>query len=431
MTESNYLCDLLEHTIVKVFKHDSKSKLGLMFKQLIIFNKLENFKSILNYPIDDFTPSGNLGYMNEHGDILPYTPMKKLFNLRWYIQHLMDESEDEAQNPLSEENWMKQNNCKFIKYVFHHRHPMTPEQLKQKPFEEIFKNQHEKVDTDERESTKVQEEFTTSEELTEDEYSTFSDMSKQDSESGINIDDTQDEQNPHTPETLQIHNTYNTTMHDKDDLIHDEYDTSEDKNITEIETFEHYGEKIHEAEESIPTETSQVLTVFNKTIHHEDDSSDDKSVIEIEPPKENGEQEIGKQDTLLTTKFQMEIENQKVEGLTTYSTDQQMFKFKVNSGNNQELWGVNIDFSSYELKWTIDVFLQQMGFYPTTENPCVMMRVNHKTKSCNCIIIHQDELYIGSNTLQEILHIVKDKYKIKIYPNDYQGSNLLMIQEDQ
>ena len=57
----------------------------------------------------------------------------------------MDENEDEAQNPLSEENWMKQNNCKFIKYVIHHRHPMTPEQLKQKPFEEIFKNQHEKL----------------------------------------------------------------------------------------------------------------------------------------------------------------------------------------------------------------------------------------------------------------------------------------------
>ena len=61
----------------------------------------------------------------------------------------MDESEDEAQNPLSEENWMNQNNCKFIKYVIHNRHPMTPEQLKQKPFEEIFKNQHEKVDTEE------------------------------------------------------------------------------------------------------------------------------------------------------------------------------------------------------------------------------------------------------------------------------------------
>ena len=49
----------------------------------------------------------------------------------------MDESEDETQNPLSEENWMKQNNCMFIKYVIHNRHPMTPEQLKQKLFEEI------------------------------------------------------------------------------------------------------------------------------------------------------------------------------------------------------------------------------------------------------------------------------------------------------
>ena len=137
MTESNHLCDLWVHTIVKSFKHDSKSELVLMFKQWIIFNKLENFNSILNYPIDDYIPSGNLCYMNEHCDII--------FNLRWYIQYLMDDNEDEAQNPLSEENWMKQNNCKFMKYVIHHRHPMTPEQLKQKPFEEIFKNQHEKL----------------------------------------------------------------------------------------------------------------------------------------------------------------------------------------------------------------------------------------------------------------------------------------------
>ena len=119
----------------------------------------------------------------------------------------------------------------------------------------------------------------------------------------------------------------------------------------------------------------------------------------------------------------MEIENRKDEGLITYSIDQQIVKFKVNSGNNQELWGVNIEFTLYELKWTIDAILQHTGFQHTTENPCVMMRVNHKTKSCECIIIHQDELYIASNTLQEILHIVKDKMKIKINPNDYQGSN--------
>ena len=318
---------------------------------------------------------------------------------------------------------MLQTHGKFMKYVLFTLHRMTPEQMKMNPIKPIIKvKTNEELDTEEGESNTDEQESTVSNKE-EDEYSTFSHMSKQDSESDIKIDDTQDEQNSHTPETLQIQNVYNTTMHDKDDLIHDEYDTSEDENITEIETFEHYGEKIHETEESIPTETSQVLTVFNKGIHHEDDSSDDISVIEIEPPKENGEQEIGKHNKLLTTKFQMEIENRKVEGLITYSTDQQIFKFMVNSANNQELWGVNIEFTLYELKCTIDAILQHMGFYHTTENPCVMMKVNHKTKSCECIIIHQDELYIASNTIQEILHIVKDKYKIKINPHVYQGSN--------
>ena len=290
---------------------------------------------------------------------------------------------------------------------------MTPEQMKMNPIKPIIKvNTNEELDTEEGESTKVQEEFTTSEELT-DEYSTFSDMSKQDFESDINVDDTQYPENLYTPESVQN----DTTIHDNDDLIHDEYVTSEDENITETETFEHYGEKIHETEESIPTETSQVLTVFNKTIHHEDDSSDDQSVIEIDPSKENGEQEIGKQDKLLTTTFQIEIENRKVEGLITYSTDQQIFKSKVNS------WGVNIEFTLYELKCTIDAILQHMSFYHTTENPCVMMRENHNTKSCECIIIYQDELCIATSILQEILHIVKEKYKIKINPNVYQGSN--------
>ena len=111
MTETNHLCDLWEHTIAKIFKHDPKSELGLMLKQWIIFNKLENFNSILSYTIDDFTPSGNLSYLNEHGEILHQTPLKELFNLRWYIQHLIDENENEDENPLHEQNWMKQTNC--------------------------------------------------------------------------------------------------------------------------------------------------------------------------------------------------------------------------------------------------------------------------------------------------------------------------------
>ena len=205
MTDTNHLCDLWQQTIVKVFKHDSKSQLGLMLKQWIIFNKLENFNSILNYTIDDFTPSGNLSYINQHGDILHHTPLREVFNLRCYIQHPMDESEDETQNPLSYENWMKQNNCKFIKYVIHHRHPMTPEQLKQKLFEEIFKNQHENLDTEKGESNGEEEKSTTS-----------SDKSERNSESDITTDD---EDKTNTTETHQLNNVLNETIHDEENSL--------------------------------------------------------------------------------------------------------------------------------------------------------------------------------------------------------------------
>ena len=253
--------------------------------------------------------------------------MKEFFNLRWYIQHLVDEYEyqygdNEWTNPLHESNWTYRTNKQFMNYVNFTLKQMTPEQMKINPIKPIIQvKTNEELDTEEGES-KTDEQESTISIKEEDEYSTFSDMSKQDSESDINVDETQHQENSQTPE-LQIYNIYNTTMHDKDNLILDENDTSENENTTETETFEQYGEKIHETEESISTETSQVLTVFNKAIHHEDDSPDDKSVIEIEPPKENGEQEIGKQDKLLTTTFQIEIENRKVEGLITYSTDEE------------------------------------------------------------------------------------------------------------
>ena len=78
-----------------------------------------------------------------------------------------------------------------------------------------------------------------------------------------------------------------------------------------------------------------------------------EDVTEIEFPKENGEQNNTKEDKLLTTNFEVKAENRKVEELTTYSTDQQIFKFKVNSGTNQEVWGVYIDSQSNQNKWTI------------------------------------------------------------------------------
>ena len=310
MSENIELSYVWDHTIKKIPNYDLKSRMGNMIKECVVFNKLEDFNPLLKYTDDDFTPTGNLCYINENGEILPTTTLQEFYNLRWYIQHPIDENEyqyddEEWTNPSSESNWIYQTKKTFMKYVNFTLQEMTPEQLKQNA---ITVHSNQKLVTEEGESNTDEQESTTSNKE-EEEPSTFSDMSKQDSESDINVDDTQDQENSQTPETLQIHYVYNTTMHDKDDSIHNEYDTSEDENITEFDTFENYGEKIHETEESKPTETSHVLTVFHKAIHHEDDSSDDKSVIETEPPKENGEQEIGN-----TTKFQIEIENPKLKG---------------------------------------------------------------------------------------------------------------------
>ena len=57
--------------------------------------------------------------------MLHQTQLQELFNLRWYIQYLVDKSGDEFENPLIEENWMLETNWKFIKYVIHTKHSMT------------------------------------------------------------------------------------------------------------------------------------------------------------------------------------------------------------------------------------------------------------------------------------------------------------------
>ena len=83
------------------------------------------------------------------------------------------------------------------------------------------------------------------------------------------------------------------------------------------------------------------------------------------------------------------------------------------------------------MKCTIHAILQHMGFYHTTENPCVMMSAKHNTKSCECIIIHQDELYIASSTLQENLHIEKENTTSKSIQMFIKDLIFLMIQEEQ
>ena len=191
---------------------------------------------------------------------------------------------------------------------------------------------------------------------------------------------------------------------------------------------------IEDQEDSKSIETSQVHNVLNNSIPNEVDSHTVEDVTEIELPKQNGEQNNAREDEHLTTNFEMQSENRKVEGLITYSTDQQIFKFKVNSGTDQEVWGVYIDSQSNKNKWTIHGILLHMGFYVTTENPNVMMRENHKTKSSEYIFIYQDDLYIVSTTPEEIVNMLKDKYKINIYlqgkyPHDPGGRDICQIKE--
>ena len=126
---------------------------------------------------------------------------------------------------------------------------------------------------------------------------------------------------------------------------------------------------------------------MNETIHDEenvseteDHTSEEENVIEMQTYENNGEQNK-QEDKLLATNFEVKVENRKVEGLITFSTDHKIFKLKVNSGTDQEVWGVYIDFQPIHSKWTIDAILKHMGFYVTTENPNVMMRESNRNMS--------------------------------------------------
>ena len=79
-----------------------------------------------------------------------------------------------------------------------HLHRMTPEQMKMNPIKPIIKvKTNEELDTEDGESNSDEQESTISNKE-EEEYSKFSHMSKQNSESDIDVDDNQDEQNSHT-----------------------------------------------------------------------------------------------------------------------------------------------------------------------------------------------------------------------------------------
>ena len=173
---------------------------------------------------------------------------------------------------------------------------------------------------------------------------------------------------------------------DEGESVKDEGESTTSTELTEDSISDTSTE---DTEDSKPVETCQLPNVFIKSTDNEADSPTLNSTSEFELPKVNGEQNIVQDNKLVSTNFTVETQNQKVEGLITYSFDQHISKFKVCNGHkesqettnsdkltNLELWGANADFKSYEQKRTIDGIFQHMGFYPPTKNPCVMTREN-------------------------------------------------------
>ena len=76
------------------------------------------------------------------------------------------------------------------------------------------------------------------------------DKSEQNSESDITYED---EQETNTTETHQVHNGLNETTHQEENVSETEDDTSEDENVTELQTYGNNGEQSKQEEELLTT----------------------------------------------------------------------------------------------------------------------------------------------------------------------------------
>ena len=121
-----HLNAIWEHTLTEILNHDNNTEVGIIMRSWVKHNKLEDMTELLIYDLNDFTPSGTLCHYKEPAEaeetkLMPNTPLKELYNLYRYIQHLILESEhyedDDFDNPLDEDNWLLQTRGKYMKFV--------------------------------------------------------------------------------------------------------------------------------------------------------------------------------------------------------------------------------------------------------------------------------------------------------------------------
>ena len=129
------LSPIWEHTLTDIINHGNKTEMGIIMRSWVKHNNLEDMSDLLIYDLNDFTPGGTFCHYQETAEaeetkLMPNTPLKELYNLYRYIQHLILESEfdyddDEFDDPLDEGNWLLQTRGKYMKFVIYHSSTAT------------------------------------------------------------------------------------------------------------------------------------------------------------------------------------------------------------------------------------------------------------------------------------------------------------------
>ena len=124
------LTPIWEHTLTDILNHSNKTEMGIIMRSWVKHNNLEDMSDLLIYDLNDFTPGGTLHHYKEAAEAeetkpMLNTPLKDLYNLYRYIQHLILESEfdyddDEFDDLLDEGNWLLQTRGKYMKFVIYH-----------------------------------------------------------------------------------------------------------------------------------------------------------------------------------------------------------------------------------------------------------------------------------------------------------------------
>ena len=130
-----HLSTIWEHTLTEILNHDIKTEVGNIMRAWVKHNKLEGMADLLIYDLNDFTLTGILCHYIERAEaeetiIMPNSPLKEIYNLYRYIQHLIVESQfnyddEEFDNPLDEDNWLLLTRGKYMKFVICHSSTAT------------------------------------------------------------------------------------------------------------------------------------------------------------------------------------------------------------------------------------------------------------------------------------------------------------------